>query len=407
MDERAVDERAPDERAVDERAPDERAPDERAPDERTPDERTPDEPTEAIGPTRRRVLAGWAAAVGLLSVGAGAAGWLIGGRTQSSRQAVTDQLAGLPVAEPAPPIPPGAAFPESGTPPFRTPNPDFYRIDTALRVPTLSAADWTLRVHGMVDRELTLRYADLLARPLVARTITLTCVSNPVGGDLISTATFLGVELRDILLDAGVQTGADQLLSTSSDGWTAGTPIDVLLEPDRGALLAIGMNDEPLPPEHGFPVRMVVPGLYGYVSATKWLTDLEATTFDAAQAYWLQRGWAEQAPIKTQSRIDFPRRFTSVPAGRLTVAGIAWAQHTGIDRVEVRVDSGPWRPAELATEVNYDTWRMWRIDVDVPAGQHTVQSRATDRTGATQTEAVADVIPDGATGWPAVPFSAG
>ena len=356
--------------------------------------------------SRRGLLVGSSVAVAALSLGAGAVGLLLGRRVQESRAAVADQLARAPLAARAPAIPAGAAFPEAGTSTFLTPNPDFYRIDVALRIPTGSAADWSLRLHGLVERELTLRYPDLLARPLVERPITLACVSNPVGGDLISTATFVGVQLRDILLEAGVRDGAEQLFSTSSDGWTAGTPIDVLLEPDRGAMLAIGMNGEPLPPEHGFPVRMVVPGLYGYVSATKWLTELEVTTFSAAQAYWMQRGWALRAPIKTQSRIDRPRESAAVPAGQVTVAGIAWAQHTGVDRVEVRLDDGPWQPAELSVEVNPDSWRMWRLDVEVAAGDHTVQSRATDRTGGTQPEARTGVIPDGATGWPEVAFTA-
>jgi DMSO/TMAO reductase YedYZ molybdopterin-dependent catalytic subunit len=363
-------------------------------------------PEPSGGMSRRGMLVGSSAAVGLLSLAAGAGGSLLGGRAQDSRQVVADDLARIPLAERAPAIPADAAFPQFGTPTFLTSNQDFYRIDVALRIPAQAAADWTLRIHGMVDREITLNYADLLARPLVERTITMTCVSNPVGGDLISTANFIGVELRDILLEAGIQPGAEQLFSTSIDGWTAGTPVDVVLEPDRGALLAIGMNGEPLPPEHGFPVRMVVPGLYGFVSATKWITDMEVTTFGAAQAYWLQRGWSQRAPIKTQTRIDFPRGFGSVPAGRVTVAGIAWAQHTGVDRVEVRMDGGPWQQAELSTEVSADTWRMWTAEFQLAPGSHTVQTRATDRRGVVQTETRADPIPDGATGWPAVIFTA-
>jgi DMSO/TMAO reductase YedYZ molybdopterin-dependent catalytic subunit len=360
----------------------------------------------AVGPSPtglpRRALIRSAAAVGLLSLGGGSAGLLLGGRTQQSHQSVAADLARLPVSK-APAIPPGAAFPESGTPTFRTPNQDFYRVDVAVRIPTGSAADWSLRVHGMVDRELTLSFGDLLARPLVERTVTMTCVSNPVGGGLISTADFIGVELRDLLLETGVRPGADQVLSTSSDGWSAGTPVSVLLEPDRGALLAVGMNGAPLPPEHGFPVRMVVPGLYGYVSATKWLVDIELTTFGAERAYWVKRGWPPRGPIKTQSRIDVPHELAWVSAGRITVAGIAWAPHTGIDRVQVRMDDGPWRDAELSTEATVDCWRMWRIDVPLAPGGHSVQSRATDRTGAVQTEAVSDV---GATGWPTVLFFA-
>ena len=366
----------------------------------------PDVPARAGGLTRRAVLARSAAAVGVASLAGGGAGLWLGRGVADSRESVTARLAAARLTERAPAIPASAAFPELGTPTFLTSNADFYRIDTALRVPALSAEDWSLRIHGMVD---TRADADLRrsARPgpLVERSVTLTCVSNPVGGDLISTATFIGVDLRDLLLEAGVRPGADQAFSTSVDGWSTGTPVDVLLEPDRGALLAIGMNGEALPLEHGFPVRMVVPGLYGYVSATKWVTDLELTTFDAKAGYWLQRGWAERAPIKTQSRIDSPRGFAALPAGRVAVAGIAWSQPTGIGRVEVRMDGGPWQEARLATEVSGDTWRMWRADFDLAPGGHSVQSRATDAAGVLQTETVADPVPDGATGWPDVSFS--
>jgi DMSO/TMAO reductase YedYZ molybdopterin-dependent catalytic subunit len=356
------------------------------------------------GLPRRAVLVGSAAAVAVASLGAGLGGLLLSG-VSNSRQRVTEQLARLRPAERAPAIPAGSAFPELGTPTFITPNPDFYRIDVALRVPAQRAQDWTMPIHGMVDNPYTLTFDDLLTRPLVERTITMTCVSNPVGGDLISTANFIGVELRDLLLEAGVRPGADQIYSTSIDGWYTGTPTDVLLEPGRGALLAIGMNGEALPPEHGFPVRMVVPGLYGYVSATKWIVDMEATTFDAKPGYWLERGWAQKAPIKTQSRIDTPRGFATVPAGRVTVAGIAWSQPVGIRRVEVRMDGGPWREAELSTEVSGDTWRMWRTGFDLAPGSHTVQTRATDRNGITQVEQRADPIPDGASGRPATIFT--
>jgi DMSO/TMAO reductase YedYZ molybdopterin-dependent catalytic subunit len=350
---------------------------------------------------RRRVLAGSAAALGVVGAAAlvtGAAGQLLGRGVGDSRAEVTGRLAAARVA-PAPPIPPGADLAAVGAPPFVTPNADFYRIDAALRVPALEAADWGLRVYGMVDRELTLSFADLLARPLVERTITLTCVSNEVGGSLVSTARFVGVDLRDLLLEAGVHDGADQLLSTSVDGWTAGTPTGVVLEPDRGALLAVGMNGEALPREHGFPVRMVVPGLYGYVSATKWLADLELTTFAARDAYWVQRGWSARGPVKTQSRIDVPGRSAKLPAGRVTLAGTAWAQHVGVDRVQVRADGGPWQDAQLAAEVNRDTWRMWRAELDLGPGRHELACRATDRSGATQPEERTSVVPDGATGW--------
>ncbi|MGH3565920.1 MAG: molybdopterin-dependent oxidoreductase [Pseudonocardia sp.] len=354
---------------------------------------------------RRDVLIGSSIAVGLGAIGAGTGGQLLATNIGDSRTQVTRQVANARVA-PAPPIPPGADFAEFGSPTFITPNPAFYRVDAALLIPSQAASDWSMRIHGMVDREVTLTFDDLLRRPLVERTITLTCVSNEVGGRYISTANFIGVDLRDLLLEAGVQPGADQVLSTGADGgWTAGTPTDVLLEPDRDSMLAIGMNGEALPPEHGFPVRMVVPGLYGFLSATKWLTDIEVTTFDAAQGYWLQRGWGQKAPIKTQSRIDSPRPFATVPAGRVSVAGIAWSQPVGIERVDVRVDRGAWQAAELTTEVNYDTWRMWKAEFDLGPGSRTVQVRATDRNGITQPEVRVEPIPDGATGWHSTIFT--
>jgi DMSO/TMAO reductase YedYZ molybdopterin-dependent catalytic subunit len=360
-------------------------------------------------PDRRKLLRA-SVLVGVGAVGAAGIGRLLGGSpargSAGSRAAVTQALQATPIAQPAPPIPAGAAFVAEGTPPFVTPNADFYRIDTALRVPDLSADDWTLRIHGMVDREIELTFADVLARPLVERVVTLVCVSNEVGDEYISTAVFTGVDLRALLMEAGVQPGADQVLSTSTDGWTAGTPTEVLLEPDRGALLAIGMNGEALPAEHGFPARLVVPGLYGFVSATKWVTELELTTFAAAEGYWQPRGWARFAPVKTQSRIDFPRRFRTVPAGRVPIAGIAWSQPDGISRVEVRVDGGPWQEAGLATDVGGDTWRMWRAFVQVPPGDHVAQVRATNGRGITQTEEYAPPAPDGATGWHKVAFSA-
>ena len=259
--------------------------------------------------SRRSVLVGGSAAVGLGALASAGVGALVGRDVQASRAEVTAQLAGATYAERAAQAPAAAAFPQLGTPTYLTSNADFYRIDTALRIPTLSAADWQLRVHGMVERELTLSFADLIGRPLVERPITLTCVSNPVGGDLISTANFIGVPLRDILLEAGLDPAADQLFSRSTEGFYTGTPTSVVMEPQRGALLAIGMNGEALPPEHGFPVRMVVPGLYGYVSATKWVVDIEATTFadPLRRGFWFERGWSRLGPIKTMARIDAPR----------------------------------------------------------------------------------------------------
>jgi len=357
---------------------------------------------------RRRMLVGSSVAVGALV--AGGVGQLVTGRPASgspgSPEAVTRALGAARIAQPAPPVPPNADFVAEGTPTFVTSNADFYRIDTALRVPMLSAQRWRLRVHGMVDHELMLSFADVMSRPLVQRRITLACVSNEVGGDLISTAVFTGIDLRALLLEAGVHPEANQMLSSSADGWTAGTPTAVLLEPGRNAMLAVGMNDQALPVEHGFPARLVVPGLYGYVSATKWVTELELTTFAERAGYWQPRGWARLAPVKTQSRIDFPRNFGSVAAGRVPVAGIAWSQPDGIGQVEVRLDDGPWQQAELATDVSGDTWRMWRTFVDAAPGQHVVQARATNSRGTTQAEEYTSTVPDGATGWHRVTFTA-
>lgn len=344
---------------------------------------------------RKFIVSSAAVAVGAGVLGG--AGQLIasGGGAEASRQAV----GGFTVADPAPAIPAGADFAKAGTPTFVTANPQFYRVDTALAVPQLRAQDWQLRIHGMVDREIVLRYDDLRRRPLIERTITMTCVSNPVGGDYISTANFVGVRLRDILQEAGIKPGADQIFSKSSDGWTAGTPVDVVMEPDRDAMLAIGMNGEPLPIEHGFPVRMVVPGLYGYISATKWVVDMEITTFRAAQCYWVQRGWGVKGPIKTEARIDTPAPFGHVTAGKITLAGIAWAQPKGISKLEVRVNRGPWVEAQLAADVNNHTWRMWKVEMEMDAGTKFVECRATDKTGYIQTDERVDPIPDGATGW--------
>ncbi|WP_447004629.1 molybdopterin-dependent oxidoreductase [Saccharothrix isguenensis] len=346
-------------------------------------------------------------ASGATAVGAGLAGLtgqLIGGRVdvEASRRAVGE----IKPAAPAPAIPADADFAAEGTPPFITPNEDFYRIDTALSVPRVRAEDWSLRVHGMVDRELTLDYDDLRRRDLVERTVTLVCVSNEVGGRYVSTANFVGVPLRDVLVEAGVRPDADQLFSTSVDGWTAGTPTAAVLEPDRGALIALAMNGEPLPVEHGFPARLVVPGLYGYVSATKWVVDLELTTFAARRAYWLERQWAREAPVKVMSRIDRPGRRSTV-SGRVVATGVAWAQPVGVARVEVRVDNGPWQTATLSADVSDSTWRMWRIELDLPAGGHTIESRATDKAGSTQPQARVDSLPDGATGWHSVFFTVG
>jgi DMSO/TMAO reductase YedYZ molybdopterin-dependent catalytic subunit len=335
---------------------------------------------------------------------AGIAGQFIGTRVdvEGSRAIVTRRLAKYrdqtTVA--------GSDFAQDGTPTYLTRNENFYRIDTALSVPRLTAEDWTLRIHGLVDRELTLTFDDVMGMDLVTRTVTLTCVSDEVGGPYISTAKFTGVLLRDLLAKVGVRPGANQVFSTSTDGYTAGSPLEVIMDKDRNAMLAVGMNGEALPPEHGFPARLVVPGLYGYVSATKWVTDIELTTFGAKTQYWVPRGYSDKAPIKTESRIDSPRGPGSVPAGKVVVAGIAWAQTKGIAKVEVQLDGGEWQEADLAVQPTKEAWRMWRRAFDLRPGRHTVVVRATDSTGYTQTSDVADAVPDGATGLHSVVFTA-
>lgn len=306
----------------------------------------------------------------------------------------------LPVpAVQAPPVPPAVDLEVEGLEPWRTPAEDFYRIDTALVVPQVDPADWRLRVHGMVEEEVEIDFDELLDAPLVESWTTLTCVSNEVGGHLVGNARWLGLPIRDLLARARPLPGADMALSTSVDGFTASTPLDVLTTEAVDALLAVGMNGEPLPPEHGFPVRMVVPGLYGYVSATKWVVDIEVTRFADRTAYWTDRGWSERGPIRTQSRIDVPRPQADVSTGRVVVAGVAWAQERGVARVEVQADDGPWREAELGAPYNDRTWRQWRLLWDADPGTHRLRVRATDETGETQTATERPPAPDGATGW--------
>ncbi|HEU4677053.1 MAG TPA: molybdopterin-dependent oxidoreductase [Motilibacteraceae bacterium] len=303
-------------------------------------------------------------------------------------------------------VPAGADVGVPGIVPWRTSGAGFYVVATALSPPAIRPSDWQLRIHGTVDRPVTVSYEELVGRELVEDWVTLCCVSNEVGGDLIGNAFWSGVPVRELLAEAGVRPGADAVKQTSADGWTCGTPLAALTDPHRNALLAIAMNGRPLPIEHGFPVRMVVPGLYGYVSATKWLVDLEVTRFDRFTAYWTERGWSEKGPVKTESRIDVPRPGATVPAGRIRVGGIAWAQHTGIERVEFQVDGGPWQRASLGRVPSVDTWVQWAGTASLRPGSHRVVVRATDRSGYTQTSARAGVVPDGATGWDAVEFTA-
>ena len=288
-----------------------------------------------------------------------------------------------------------------GLTPFFTSNASFYRVDTDLVLPQVAPETWTLRIDGMVDREIELSFAELLRMPLTETDITLVCVSNQVGGTYAGNARWLGASLPALLRRAGMRAGADQVLSAATDGMTISTPLTAIMD-GRDALLAVGMNGQPLPIEHGFPARMVVPGLYGYTSATKWVTRLTVTTFAAQRAYWTQRGYAAVAPIHTESRIDVPKPLAQVAAGQVTVAGVAWAPATGIAAVQVSADNGPWHPARLAAADGIDTWRQWVWTWDAAPGLHTLQVRATDNKGVTQPSRRAQVFPSGATGWDSV-----
>ncbi|MCX4782592.1 molybdopterin-dependent oxidoreductase [Streptomyces sp. NBC_01264] len=355
------------------------------------------------GALDRRGFGRLAVAVLALSAGAGYAGRRLGAFGDAGATASRAGLVLPPPAVAAPPVPAGSDLRIPGATRFITPDREFYRVDTALVIPRLDADTWRLTVHGEgVSRPLTLSLRELLDRPLVEHDATLTCVSNEVGGPYAGNARWLGVRLADLLREAGVrppsQGGrADQLVARSVDGMTLGTPVETVMD-GREALLAVGMNGEPLAFRHGFPVRMIVPGLYGYVSACKWLRELRLTTFAAYDAYWVRRSWAQRAPVKTQSRIDTPRSSAEVAAGPVAVAGVAWALHRGIARVEVRVDGGPWREARLGTADGNDTWRQWVWPWEAAPGGHTLEVRATDGTGAVQTAERAGTLPDGATG---------
>ena len=348
----------------------------------------------------RRAFLQTAVAVGAVAAAGGVVRQTFGG------SAAAAQRADLTIPKPAtsaPALASGTSLDVPGISPFLTSNQDFYRVDTALRVPDVPIEGYTLRVHGMVDQELTLSFEDLLKRTMIEKRITLTCVSNPVGGKYVGNATWIGIPVRDLLEEAGVREGADAVKSTSADNMTIGTPLQALQDAGRDAILAVAMNGEPLPLQHGFPVRMVVPGLYGYVSATKWLVDLEVTRFADFKAYWSTRGYSVKAPIKTSSRIDVPRSFAQVRTGEKTpVAGVAWSQDRGIKRVEVRVDGGPWQEATLADEDNIDTWRQWVWEWEPTSGSHTLEVRATDDTGYTQTDKRVPIAPNGSTGWHSV-----
>jgi DMSO/TMAO reductase YedYZ molybdopterin-dependent catalytic subunit len=349
-------------------------------------------------PPRRSFLAAGAATAGI-AAGAGLAGRLL-----AERSSVASAQRSLRIPKPAvttQTLPSGVNFDIPGLSPFVTSNTSFYRVDTALVLPQVDPSSWQLRIHGMVNREITLTFDELLKRPLIEDYVTLCCVSDPVGGPYIGNAKWLGVSLTAVLREAGIKAGADQLLCTSVDGFTSGTPVQTVMD-GRDALLAVAMNGQALPIAHGFPARMVVPGLYGYVSATKWVTDINVTTFAGNYAYWAQRGWSQQAPIKTECRIDVPNGQGNVRPGTAAVAGVAWAQHKGIEAVQVRVDQGPWNQARLAAVPGIDSWRQWVWPWDATPGQHVLEARATDKTGYTQTSAQAQPEPNGASGYPSL-----
>jgi DMSO/TMAO reductase YedYZ molybdopterin-dependent catalytic subunit len=368
----------------------------------------------------RRSFVQAAATVGLIAALAAVVGRLLRGRFDVDEERADLQLpAPSDTAAPVVTVPVSGAsepagageptdFGLEGVIPWVVSNADFYRIDTALAVPQVPKDSWSLRIHGMVDREITLTFADLLQRPTIERYVTLSCVSNEIGGDLVGNALFQGVRFKDVLDEAGVQPGATQVVSRSIDGWTCGSPTSVIMD-GRDAMIAIAMNGEPLPPEHGYPVRLVVPGLYGYVSATKWVTEVELTRWEDFDGYWIPRGWAKEGPVKTMARIDRPRSKKSYSAntdGVIDIAGLAWAVHRGISKVEVSIDEGEWRECELAGVPSDDTWRQWRYRWSGAAsGDHDVRARAYDGAGEPQPEQPKSVAPDGAQGYHQVRFS--
>ncbi len=350
----------------------------------------------------RRVFVMVAGTIAVASVGIAAAGRFVGAgrrRVEASRRLL--RIPGVTRREP----PVSTSVGVEGVTPWQTPNEDFYLIDTTIAKPAIEPDQWSLRIHGMVDRELVLTYSDLVERRMTESWITLNCVSNEVGGGLVGNARWSGVRLADVLEGLGLDPAADCVLQTSHDGWTCATPIEALTD-DRDAMLAVAMNGRPLPIEHGFPVRTIVPGLYGYVSATKWVVDLEVSTFADSMGYWTDKGWSELGPVKIASRIDVPRSGDDVEAGTVTVGGVAWHQHTGISTVEVQVDGGAWQRARLADTPSVDTWVQWAVDVDVDEGDHEVRVRATGADGETQTTVRRAPDPDGATGLHTIEISA-
>lgn len=354
---------------------------------------TPEEPPQ---PDRRAFFrtAGLVAALAVLAAGSGRILLERAKQAISRRQDVV-----LPVAsEAVPELVEANSFTVPGLTPLVVPNEDFYRIDTALTIPQIDLAEWRLQVTGMVEQPYELTYDELVGMAAVERWVTLSCVSNEVGGSLVGNALWQGVPLQDVLDRAVVTTGAEQIVGRSVDGFTVGFPVEAVYD-GRQALVAVGMNGEPLPFDHGFPARLVVAGLYGYVSATKWISEIELTTWDGFDAYWVPRGWSKEAPVKTQSRIDTPPSFAAISPGPRKVAGVAWAPNRGISKVEVNIDGGQWVEAELSQPLTKDAWVQWRLDWDATVGDHTMQVRATDGNDETQTDQIRPVLPDGATGY--------
>ncbi len=354
----------------------------------------PSRPTGTV--TRRAFITGAGAVLGLAALSAGAGRVLI---ARAKRMiAGRDEVVLPKPAQAAAPPSQAASLSVPDLSSLITPNNLFYKIDTTLSPPRVDLATWSLRIDGMVDRPYELTFDQLLEMDMVERYVTLSCVSNEVGGHLVSNAKWLGVPLQEILDRARVQSGAGQVVGRSVDGFTVGFPTEVVYD-GRDAMVAVGMNGEPLPFAHGFPARLVVAGLYGYVSATKWLSEIELTTWDAFDAYWVPRGWSKEGPVKTQSRIDTPGNRSTIATDPRAIAGVAWAPNRGISRVEVQIDEGAWMEAELAQALDKDTWRQWQVEWTPQPGSHRLRVRATDGTGQTQTSDIARPAPDGATGW--------
>ncbi len=345
----------------------------------------------ADGPGRRRLLIDAGVIAGSSLVLASVGQWLV-----VRAREVGDVLLPRPL-KPLPPLPRGLETKFRGLTPFQVPNEDFYRVDINLTTPVVDHESWRLRVDGMVDQPFDLSFDDLLALPMIETDITMCCVSNEVGGGYVGGARWLGVRVSDLLERAGVKAGADQILSTAVDGFTISTPLAAATD-GRDMIVAVGMNGETLPRDHGFPARLVTPGLYGFVGGTKWLTRLSLTTYARRDSYWTKRGWATDAPVKIASRIDTPGGLKSVDSGRIVVAGVAWAPDRGIGSVEVSIDGGSWQVAELGPDGGLDYWRQWYLLWDAESGRHTLKVRARTLDGEYQSTKRATPFPDGSSG---------